>query len=178
MKVESNANQISIKVNRSLMAKQDAIFAAVNKFIKNTERDAKNNLSSNDSFYQGKLRGSFRKKGKILKKGGGYMKLIVDASYAPFVEFGTKGKANPPAALSSYAATFKGRKGEGGGKKVVGKRLRDYALSKNVPEEQIGAFIHSILKNGTKPHPFFFPAVFKNKHIMKSSLKRAIKATR
>ena len=131
MKVESNANQISIKVNRSLMAKQDAIFAAVNKFIKNTERDAKNNLSSNDSFYQGKLRGSFRKKGKILKKGGGYMKLIVDASYAPFVEFGTKGKANPPAALSSYAA-----------------------------------------------HPFFFPAVFKNKHIMKSSLKRAIKATR
>ena len=45
MKVESNANQISIKVNRSLMAKQDAIFAAVNKFIKNTERDAKNNLS-------------------------------------------------------------------------------------------------------------------------------------
>ena len=67
MKVESNANQISIKVNRSLMAKQDAIFAAVNKFIKNTERDAKNNLSSNDSFYQGKLRGSFRKKGKILK---------------------------------------------------------------------------------------------------------------
>lgn len=100
------------------------------------------------------------------------------APYAAFVEFGTGSRANPPSEWRDYALTFKGKKGRG--------NVDDFLLSivdwvrakglsgsysvktqrrtgnKNTQLEQDLEVAYpiflSILRNGSRPHPFLYPA--------------------
>lgn len=101
--------------------------------------------------------------------------IVAQKFYAPFMEFGTKGKYLPIPGTEAIAAQFKGykggdfqellkmivrwvaRKGISGRfsvktKKRVGNKLDKYA------EDYAAAWpiALSILKNGVKPHPYFF----------------------
>ena len=179
-KITHNADKIAIQIDRSLKAKQKGINKAVVKYINKVEKDAKGNIASGgvsngeSSVYTGKLLGSFRKKNKLSKKGGS-MTLYVNAPYAPFVEFGTKGRSDPPSELGSYASRFRGAKGEGGDRID---NLTKYLKSKGYDAKRIYFTIRSILKEGTKPHPFFFPAVFSNTLTLRNGLKKALKKKR
>jgi hypothetical protein len=179
-KITHNADKIAIQVDRSLKAKRKGINNAVVKYINKVEKDAKTNLTTgsagdgNPSIYTGKLLGSFRKRNKLSKKGGS-ISLYVNAPYAPFVEFGTKNKANPPSELSSYASRFKGTKGEGGSR--VG-NLTKYFKSKGYDDKRIYFTIKNIMEEGTKAHPFFFPAVFSNTLTLRNGLRKALKKKR
>jgi len=176
-KISHNGNEIALQIDRSLKAKQKGINKAVVKFINKVEKDAKSNLLSGktsngqSSVYTGKLLGSFKKKNKLSKKGGSAV-LYVNAPYAPFVEFGTKQKANPPSELNSYANKFRGAKGEGGDRI---NNLTKYLQSKGYDQKRIFFTIRKIMEEGTKPHPFFFPAVFQNKLTLRNGLKKALK---
>jgi hypothetical protein len=171
-KLTHNINKVSAKIDKSLIAKNNAIYNSIDKFVENSKKDAENRISSNGSVYSGKLRNSLKINKKIVKRLKGTWILKVDAIQGAFVEFGTKGKANPPARLSAYASQFKGMKGEGGN---VIERLTEYFLSKNVPDGAIGAAINSVLKEGTKPHPFFFSSIWKNQRVLRTDLKKALK---
>lgn len=103
------------------------------------------------------------------------VEIIASAFYAPFMEFGTKGKYQSIPGTEAIANQFKGikngdigqmirmivrwvhRKGITGTysvktKKRTGSRINQYA------EDYKAAWpiVMSILKNGVKPHPFFF----------------------
>jgi len=179
-KITHNADKIAIKIDRSLKAKRKGIDKAVVDYINKVEKDAKINITTGSasdgrsSIYTGKLLGSFKKRNKLSKKGGS-ITLYVGAAYAPFVEFGTKGKANPPAELSSYASRFKGAKGEGGNRVD---NLTKYFKSKGYDSKRIFFTIKSIMEEGTKAHPFFFPAVFSNTLTLRNGLRKAIKKKR
>jgi len=170
-KFKHNADRISINLSKYVGKKIIGVEAAIDKFIDNTKKDAKINISSNKTVYQSKLKNSLKKKVKK-SKGKGEWSLKVDAVYGAFVEFGTKGKFDADSRLGNYPNKFKGMKGESGD---VYDRLKKYLISEGVPENEVFIVIKSMLKKGTKAYPFFFPAVFKNKVTLKKDLRRALK---
>lgn len=112
---------------------------------KDWERRAKLAAPVDQERLRGEIRGS--QSGELASE------VVVNVSYAPYVEWGTKSKVQVPAELSSYAATFKG--GGGGGGKA---REMIYAWMNRVgvPKQLQWVTFISIIVKGIKPHPFFF----------------------
>lgn len=118
---------------------------------------------------------------------------VVQNNYAAYMEWGTKGKANIPAELSAYAATFKGkgarggdmdaailawvkRKGIAGTYSVKTKRRTGNKATKEKQDKQSAFLIaRSIRKKGVTPHPFFFKNVFIVRDRLKKRLENIIK---
>ena len=71
--------------------------------------------------------------------------------YAPYMEFGTKKRVNVPAWVGGYASQFQGSRGGAVDSK---KAIAEWARKKGVDNWK--AVWWSIMKNGVKPHPFFF----------------------
>lgn len=117
------------------------------------------------------------------------------APYAPFVEFGTGRRANPPAEWAAYAATFKGKRipGPGGdfferivmwvkAKGLTGRystktrRRLGSKATKDKEDRELAYFIwRSILVNGAHPHPFQYPAFKKVGPQIVINIKRVIR---
>lgn len=80
--------------------------------------------------------------------------IVAQKFYAPFMEFGTKGKYKPIPGTENIAAEFKGYKGGD-----IAELLRFIGLwckRKGIEETAAWPIAMSILKNGINPHPFFF----------------------
>ena len=79
--------------------------------------------------------------------------------YAPFVEFGTKGKAVVPAGLEDVAAQFKGQKGTGALsliEAIKGWVIRKKIATKDKADGVAFLIARSIYRNGIRPRPFFY----------------------
>jgi HK97 gp10 family phage protein len=123
----------------------------------------------------GQLRNSIYLKEKSVK--GGYVFTIgSNASYAPYVEFGTGGQVKIPAGFDELADSFKGKKGG---------KFQDMveALTLWVKRKGIGggkdksiayAIAISILRKGMRPQPFLIPAFEMEKPKMINNIKKAI----
>jgi HK97 gp10 family phage protein len=115
------------------------------------------------------------------KIGENQWEVYVGSSYAPFLEFGTKGKYQPIPGYEDVAAQFKG-KGKGtfkqlleaiekwvkknGIKKVGEEKAKSVRNKKGKVKRKAGSYSAtafwialSIVKNGIKPHPFFYKQV-------------------
>jgi HK97 gp10 family phage protein len=99
-----------------------------------------------------------------------------NASYAPYVEFGTGGKVSIPKGFEELAGGFKGKK-SGKFKDMVD------ALTLWVRRKGIGggkdksiayAIAISILRKGLRPQPFLIPSYESEKPKMISNIKKAI----
>lgn len=171
---KNNVNKISIESNRLFHAKNKKLEKVFDEFIVSAKKRAQSNIQKNKSVDNGDLRNSLkvtRKKNKNIKQ----WKLIVNSVHGAFVEFGTRKRYNAPSSLSSYANSFKGMKGEGGD---VIKRLTDYFKRKNFDNDRIQIAIMDVLKNGTRPHPFFFPAVWYAQRKLPRKIRKALKKRR
>lgn len=136
---------------------------------------------------QGALRGS------ITYYPAGPMKyeIVAQKFYAPFMEFGTKGKYQPIPGTEAIAAEFKGYKGGDfmellrmivrwvkrkgiTGTYSVKTRKRSGNKINQFAEDYSAAWpiAMSILKNGVNPHPFFF----KQMHIVWPQMVRNVKS--
>jgi hypothetical protein len=120
---------------------------------------------------QAALRQSITRK----KLGKSKYEIVAQVFYAPFVEFGTKGKYTPIPGTETIAAQFKGYKGGDfmdllrsivrwvGRKQLTGTysvktRRRKGSKVNRYAEDYAVAWpiAMSILKNGINPHPYFF----------------------
>lgn len=116
-------------------------------------------LTSNGSIDQGFLKASLQ---VIRDRGTGKVYFENTAFYAPFVEFGTKGRAKPPVEWSAYAAQFKGIRN--GTLDQFKTNILDWMRRKGIsptsgtPEALANHIVMLILKNGLKPRPFMYPA--------------------
>ena len=81
-------------------------------------------------------------------------------SYAPHVEFGTRGRAVIPAELQDIAAQYKGGQATGVSAKEA---IYAWAKRNGIPEERWYLVYRSIMTNGIRPHPFFFSSFFEVK---------------
>ena len=107
----------------------------------------------------GQLRNSIYLKEQSVEKG--YVFTIgSNASYAPYVEFGTGGKVSIPAGFEELAGSFKGRKG--GKFKDMVDALTLWVKAKGIgggKDKSIAyAIAISILRKGMRPQPFLIPA--------------------
>lgn len=122
--------------------------------------DAKVNLRNNGSVVTGLLRSS----GKVQKVQGdedaidaGFFSQKTTGGYAFFVEYGRRaGKMPPPDMLIEWCR----------------KKLR---LPAKIAKARGWAIARKIAKQGTRPHPFFAPAVDKNKKAVVDAIAEAIK---
>lgn len=121
--------------------------------------EAKTNLRNNRSVVTGLLRSS----GKVQKVQGdedavdaGFFSQQTTGGYAFFVEYGRRaGKMPPPAMLIEWCR----------------KKLR---LPEKLANLRGWAMAKLIAKKGTRPHPFFAPAVDKNKKAVVDAIAEAI----
>lgn len=121
--------------------------------------DAKVNLRNNGSVVTGLLRSS----GKVQKVQGdedaidaGFFSQETTGGYAFFVEYGRRaGKMPPPDMLIEWCR----------------KKLR---LPEKIAKARGWAMARKIAKQGTRPHPFFAPAVDKNKKAVVDAIAEAI----
>jgi HK97 gp10 family phage protein len=153
------------------------------------ERDAKRNAPVNF----GSLRKSIHAESMLNGLTG---KVIVDASYAPYVEFGTGGKVSVPSGYESFAMQFKGgksgtyydfllaimqwikRKGitpkdatySVKSQRRIGSKSQKF--DQDVRMAQSIAF--SILKKGIRPQPFLIPAYEEEKPKLFNRLKKLL----
>ena len=122
--------------------------------------DAKENLRNNGSVVTGLLRSS----GKVQRVEGdedsvdaGFFSDKTTGGYAFFVEYGRRAGRMPPADMLIQWCRKKLRLPD----KIA--RVRGWAMAKRIAKE------------GTKPHPFFGPAVEKNKKAVVDAIAEAIK---
>lgn len=120
---------------------------------------ATTNLTNNDSIDQGLLKASLQ---VLRNRATGEVYFEATAFYAPFVEFGTKGRVQVPPEWASYAMKFKGLKN--GDLAQFKSSMLDWVIRKGImPEdgnqEKLANYIVIlILTYGLKPRPFMYPA--------------------
>lgn len=123
-------------------------------------------------------------------------RVVNTAPYAPYVEFGTGSKVDVPAEWKTYARQFKGRGGGGNShdfllsiaqwvraKGITGRysvKTRRRLGSKSSQEQEDMAVAYpiflSIMRNGSRPHPFLYPAYVTGVKKIIQDVKQAIAA--
>jgi HK97 gp10 family phage protein len=86
--------------------------------------------------------------------------------YAPYVEFGTRGKARIPAGYEAFAAQYKGK-----GAKGAWKSIEFWIKRKGIDPKLTFVIFRSIMRNGISPQPFMIPAYEKEKPALLKRLK-------
>jgi HK97 gp10 family phage protein len=86
--------------------------------------------------------------------------------YAPYVEFGTRGKARIPAGYEAFAAQYKGK-----GAKGAWKAIEFWIKRKGIDPKLTFVIFRSIMRNGISPQPFMIPAYEKEKPALLKRLK-------
>ena len=122
--------------------------------------DAKNNLRSNHSVVTGQLRASGRAQaveGDPDAVDVGFFSDNTQGGYAAYVEYGRRSGKMPPV---DYLIQW------------VRKKLR---LPDKEARARGWAMARSIARKGTRPHPFFTPAVEKNKKAVTDAIQEAIR---
>ena len=175
-------------INGTAQVIEQKINAELKLFGDNTVTDAKRLAP----FDEGKLKGSINNKTSNLS-----VEITVGADYAAYLEFGTKKfaakyVATLPNEWQAFASQFKG-KGGGSFEEFV-MRLTRWVLIKGIGatfnvktrrQDKVGkqskettakadayAIALYIIRNGIRPHPYFVPAVEKNKIILVANLKK------
>lgn len=161
-KLTKNLNQYSLKIQKQVDAELTAsameIEALAKSLVPIDEGRLKQSISAD-------INTPFRKE------------VTASAYYAPYVEFGTKGKVQVPSGLEQYAAQFKGQKrgsfkefvdsliGWVSRKKIAGtysvktrRRTGGKALKDSQNKAMAWAIALKIMREGIKPQPFFFRA--------------------
>lgn len=122
--------------------------------------DAKDNLRQNKSIATGQLRASGRAQaveGDPDAVDVGFFSDNTQGGYAAYVEYGRKSGKMPPV---DYLIQW------------VRKKLR---LPEKEARARGWAMARSIARKGTQPHPFFTPAVEKNKKAVTDAIQEAIR---
>lgn len=105
------------------------------------------------------------------------VRIVADAPYAAYVEFGTgpRGAADAPSRFQFQAPTHTPE---------LTRQIQSWVETKptfmsgffDIPEESLGYVIaRSISEKGTHPHPFARPAWFSGKPVVMNSAERAVK---
>ena len=143
--------------------------------------DAKENLRANDSVATGQLRAS----GKVQKVDGdpdafdaGFFTKKSGDGYAACVEYGTKagGKRTIGFLIPIITAWLKKKTSVGRGMKSAFASAAAFSgMSADKYLRQIAFFIsRKIVRMGTKPHPYFRPALEKNEQAITDAIAEAV----
>jgi hypothetical protein len=166
LKVTSNSNAVMLSINRSMMAKEKAIKASVKTALTKIHLDAKTNASNNTSPEKDGLVDAIEI--NLLKGFVGVNN--IKAPYAPFIEFGTKGKTS----IRYKITTAKAKKYQGTALDMDDLTER-IERTEGVSKRKARARAVGIGKKGSRARPFFYTSVFKNIILLRRELSSALK---
>ena len=151
--VEAAIKKIDSKATKGL---SDELNAASLNIEKSAKRMAPGNL--------GKLRQSINH-----DTGNDLFKAVFSTvEYAPYVEFGTRGKARIPSGFEQFAAQYKA---SGQGAKGAWKAIEFWIKRKGIDPKLTFVIFRAIMRNGISPQPFMIPAYEKEKPALLKRLK-------
>ena len=151
--VEDAIKRIDSKATKGL---SDELNAASLNIEKSAKRLAPGNL--------GKLRQSINH-----DTGNDLFKAVFSTvEYAPYVEFGTRGKARIPSGFEQFAAQYKS---SGQGAKGAWKAIEFWIKRKGIDPKLTFVIFRAIMRNGIAPQPFMIPAYEKEKPALLKRLK-------
>jgi hypothetical protein len=149
--VEAAIKRIDTKATKGL---SDELAASAINIERSAKRLAPGNL--------GKLRQSINH-----DTGNSLFKSVFSTvEYAPYVEFGTRGKARIPAGYEAFAAQYKGK-----GAKGAWKAIEFWIKRKGIDPKLTFVIFRSIMRNGIAPQPFMIPSYEKEKPALLKRLK-------
>lgn len=165
--------ELFINMQRSLDGTMAAAMKGLRSAALNIIADAKENLKDNHSVATGQLRAS----GKVQRVEGdsqaldaGFFAEGKNEGYAFFVEYGRRsGKMPPVEYIKEWLRKKRSAHNLKAALAITGKSKEDFLLS------TAWAIAKSIAKKGTKPHPFFDPAVKKNEQAISEAIAQAVK---
>lgn len=176
-----------LKLDVHLEKMNKASRAALRKGAMQIINDAKQNLRDGGNIVTGQLRAS----GKVQKVEGnadeidaGFFSKNTSGGYAYYVEYGRRKGKMPPLDEIAQWIKKKGDNTRGGARHAVismmnamnEKRWRKKAYTLGELYMMAAwAVGKAIAKKGTKPHPFFNPAVEKNKDAVTKAIEQAVK---
>lgn len=131
---------------------------------RNIEKNAKNSAPAN----YGKLAQSIITE----KVNPTNYKVVVNAPYGAYMEFGTGTKVSVPSELQSVANQFKGKKV--GNFDIALQDIKDWCRAKGIPEEAAYPILAKILRVGLTPRPFLYPAYLIGKNEYLEKLKKVL----
>jgi HK97 gp10 family phage protein len=150
--------ELFLNMQRTMDGTLKAAMQGIEKAALSIIADAKDNLKGNHSVVTGQLRASGRVQrveGDEQALDAGFFSQDTTGGYASFVEYGRRAGKMPPVYML---------------KQWVRKKFGVDAKE----AKAIGFLIaRKIAKKGTKPHPFFAPAVEKNKGEVEAAIKTA-----
>ena len=151
--VEDAIKKIDAKATKGLSAELDTSSINIQRMA---ARTAPGNL--------GKLKGSFN-----IDIGNSLFKSVFSTvEYAPYVEFGTRGKTRIPAGFEAFAAQYKA---SGKGAKGAWEAIEFWIKRKGIDPKLTFVIFRSIMRNGISPQPFMIPAYEKEKPALLKRLK-------
>lgn len=119
--------------------------------------------------YQSRLINSIR---PIASKNRLSVRVNTNVEYAPFVEFGTKSKAQIPAELAEYASQFKST--SPANFEQFYKDIKKWCQKKGIDEKAAYPIAVSLIKNGQRAQPFLYPAFKAEKSKFINAIKQLI----
>jgi HK97 gp10 family phage protein len=131
---------------------------------RNIEKYAKNSAPAN----LGKLGQSIRTE----KINDTLYKIVADAPYAAYMEFGTGTKVVVPDELKSVASQFKGKKT--GNFKTALEDIKEWCRSKGISESVAYPILAKIMRVGITPKPFMYPALLRGRTEYLKALKKVL----
>lgn len=154
--------ELFLNMQRAMDGTLKAAMQGIEKAALSIIADAKDNLKGNHSVVTGQLRASGRVQrveGDEQALDAGFFSQDTTGGYAAYVEYGTRASSKRKLGwMIRLIKQWLRKKG-----KPEGKELNDAAY-----------FIsRKIIRKGTKPHPFFAPAVEKNKGEVEAAIKTA-----
>lgn len=150
--------ELFLNMQRTMDGTLKAAMQGIEKAALSIIADAKDNLKGNHSVVTGQLRASGRVQrveGDEQALDAGFFSQDTTGGYASFVEYGRRAGKMPPV---QYIIQWVRKKFQADEKTA---KARGWAIARK------------IAKKGTKPHPFFAPAVEKNKGEVEAAIKTA-----
>ena len=159
----SGVKQIEQAIKKMDKAATEGLAKELDAAVINIQRNAIRRAPANF----GKLRQSikFDIGNKLFKS------VFAGVEYAPYVEFGTRGKARIPAGYEAFANQFKKAASKGNAWKAI----QLWVKRKGIDPKLTFLIFRSIMRNGIPPQPFLIPSYEEEKPKLIKRLKNLFK---
>ncbi len=157
-------NEVIANIRKFGKEAEKDIEAVTELVARNIEKNAKNSAPAN----YGKLGQSIITE----KVTDSSYKVVVNAPYGAYMEFGTGTKVSVPSELASVAKQFQGKKM--GNFKTALEDIKQWCKSKGIPEGAAYPILAKIMRVGITPRPYLYPAYVLGKTEYLDKLKKVL----
>ena len=171
--------ELFLNMQRTMDGTMQKAMQGLEKAALNIIADAKENLKGNHSVVTGQLRASGRVQrveGDEQALDAGFFSEGSESGYAFFVEYGRRSGRRPPTYIIKQWLRKKSSTGAGIKNAFESAAAHEGMSAHRYLNSLAYLIARSIGKKGTKPHPFFAPAVEKNKGAISDAITMAIQS--